>query len=206
MARFAGIAEAVVVARAGPGDDPRLAGYFTATGPIDERALRAHLRAALPEAMIPADLVALDAMPLTANRKIDRKALPEPRARARTAAPVAPAAGVSEAEHRIAAIWTAVLGVGHIEPGDSFFDLGGHSLLAVQAHRALREAFATPKLAITDIFRFPVLRDLARHLEALGGATSATPAPAGGDERAKSRAETMSKRRAMRAGREQQPS
>jgi len=206
MARFAGIAEAVVVARAGPGDDPRLAGYFTATGPIDERALRAHLRAALPEAMIPADLVALDAMPLTANRKIDRKALPEPRARARAAAPVAPAAGVSEAEHRIAAIWTAVLGVGHIEPGDSFFDLGGHSLLAVQAHRALREAFATPKLAITDIFRFPVLRDLARHLEALGGATSATPAPAGGDERAKSRAETMSKRRAMRAGREQQPS
>ena len=199
----AGTTEAVVVTRTARTGDVRLAGYFTAPRPADLGALRARLRAALPEAMVPADLMQLDTMPLTPNKKIDRLALPEPaRKRQRGAAQPAGATDASETERRIAAIWTSVLGIAPIAPEDSFFDLGGHSLLAVQAHRGIREAFAMPALAITDIFRFPVLRDLARHLDGNGGGTPA-PAPAVDEE---GRAATMSKRRAMRAGRERQPS
>lgn len=196
--------EAVVVARKARTGDLRLAGYFTAPQPVDEDALRARLRATLPEAMVPTDLMQIDAMPLTPNKKIDRSALPEPARKPRRAVaqPVS-AADASDTERRIAAIWTSVLGVSQIGPGDNFFDLGGHSLLAVQAHRGIREAFALPTLAISDIFRFPVLRDLARHIDGSGGAPEPVPVP---EANAEDRAATMSKRRAMRAGRERQPS
>ncbi len=201
--RAAGATDAVAVARRARAGDLRLAGYFTAPRTVDADALRERLKAALPEAMVPADLVQLDAMPLTPNKKIDRAALPEPVRRSRRAATQpAGATDASDTERRIAAIWTSVLGVAQIAPGDNFFDLGGHSLLAVQAHRGIREAFALPALAITDIFRFPVLRDLARHIDGSGGAA---PAPAPQTD-AGDRAATMSKRRAMRAGRERQPS
>ena len=198
MKRLPGITEAVVVPLTSDTGDTRLAGYFTGTAPED--SLRTHLRAHLPEAMVPADLVQLDAMPLTPNKKIDRKSLPAPVRKARATAPRA----TSEAtglESRIAAVWSTVLGVQQIAPEDNFFDLGGHSLLAVQAHRDIRKALDTPTLSITDIFRFPVLRDLARHLE---GDSGGDPTPPEREETSEARAATMSKRRAMRAGRERQ--
>jgi natural product biosynthesis luciferase-like monooxygenase protein len=198
MKRLPGITEAVVVPLTSDTGDTRLAGYFTGTAPED--SLRTHLRAHLPEAMVPADLVQLDAMPLTPNKKIDRKSLPAPVRKARATAPRA----TSEAtglESRIAAVWSTVLGVQQIAPEDNFFDLGGHSLLAVQAHRDIRKALDTPTLSITDIFRFPVLRDLARHLE---GGSGGDPTPPEREETSEARAATMSKRRAMRAGRERQ--
>ena len=197
MKRLPGITEAVVVPLTSDTGDTRLAGYFTGTASDD--ALRAHLKAHLPEAMVPADLVPLDAMPLTPNKKIDRKALPAPVRKAKpTARTTAQTTGL---ESRIAAVWSTVLGVQQIAPEDNFFDLGGHSLLAVQAHRDIRKALDTPTLSITDIFRFPVLRDLARHLE---GGSGTDPTPPEREETTEARAATMSKRRAMRAGRERQ--
>jgi hypothetical protein len=87
--------------------------------------------------------------------------------------------------------------VGDIRGDDNFFALGGHSLLAVQAHREIREALDAPRLSITDIFRFPTLAALAAHLNKgqsdTQGAEKLDLNPA--------RAETMSKRRAMRAER-----
>jgi len=200
LRQVAAVTEAVVVSRDAGGGDIRLAGYFTAQGPVDEQALRRHLRAALPEAMIPADLMQIDAVPLTPNGKIDRNALPEPVRNKPASAETAP--DPSGTERRVAEVWSKVLGCRDIRGDDNFFDLGGHSLLAVQAQRELRTIFGEQSLSITDVFRFPVLRDLARHLDGAAGATPDAPQAEGGQ----SRASTMSKRRAMRAVRERQGS
>ena len=194
---FAGVGEAVVIARAARSGDMALAAYYTATAPVAEAALRDHLRRALPEVMVPSDLVLLESFPLTPNKKIDRLALPDPRAmRAPLAANLsaAPAQGAGKV---IAAVWCEILGLPVVQVSDNFFDLGGHSLLAVQAHRDIRAKLDGVALSITDIFRFPVLGDLAAHLDAQAG-VSTTVAPRAS---APDRAATMSKRRAMRAGR-----
>jgi len=104
---------------------------------------------------------------------------------------VAPA---SDIEGQIAAIWARVLGVARVGARDNFFALGGHSLLAVQVHREIRAALGAAKLSITDIFRFPVLGQLAAHLD------DAPKAVAPVNDRADARADAMARRRAMRAG------
>jgi natural product biosynthesis luciferase-like monooxygenase protein len=195
MAGFPGVGAAVVEAREIAGDT-RLVGYITARSAVSDTGLRAHLQRHLTEAMVPAHIVTLAEFPLTPNKKIDRKALPDPtpkRAAAAAAARV-PGGGV---EAGIAAIWSRILGVDDIGRDDNFFTLGGHSLLAVQAHREIRDQLNLPKLSITDVFRFPTLGGLAAHI-GQGGEPPQPPAPAV-DEPA--RAETMSRRRAMRDAR-----
>lgn len=194
---FPGVRQAVVTAyEAGPGD-VRLAAYLTGGTWLAAEALKTHLAARLPEHMIPAHLVQLEAMPLTPNGKVDRKALPAPGAAAPAPAE-AYAAPEGDVAARIAAVWARVLNLPQIGARDNFFALGGHSLLAVQAHREIRAALGTTKLSITDIFRFPTLDALARHLD---GGAAAAPAPAAEPVAAAAQAETMSKRRALRAGR-----
>ncbi|QRF68130.1 MupA/Atu3671 family FMN-dependent luciferase-like monooxygenase [Ponticoccus alexandrii] len=209
-----GVTQAVVVPREDQPGDLRLVGYYTG-GMQDEPTLRATLSETLPAIMVPARFVALDAFPLTPNKKVDRKALPAPAARrveapaprreaAATAAPARPGKPPKSVEQAVARIWTSVLGVSEIGPRDSFFDLGGHSLLAVQAHRALRDELGAKQMSITDIFRFPVLEDLAERVSQLvDGLPAPHPAqaPAAAPERAQSRSDAMARRRAMRARR-----
>ncbi|WP_431358152.1 MupA/Atu3671 family FMN-dependent luciferase-like monooxygenase [Sulfitobacter albidus] len=190
-----GVSASVVVAREGAGG-AQLVGYVTGT-PGDEASLRAALSARLPDIMVPTRIVAIERMPLTPNKKIDRKALPAPAAP--TVEAVTAAAPVSDTQAAIAAVWQGLLGVAQVRPSDNFFALGGHSLLAVQAHRDIKAALGAARLSITDIFRFPTLEGLAAHLDG-GQQTAAVEAPAAA-ENAPARAETMSKRRAMRAGR-----
>lgn len=161
------VREAVVIAREDTPGDKRLVAYLTTHAEVDEEALKRHLASSLPEYMVPSHFVTLDSFPLTPNAKVDRKKLPRPDEVkvARAAEHVAPE---SDSERKIAEVWQKVLGVSQVGSKDHFFDLGGHSLLAVQAHRELKAAFAGASLAITDIFRFPVLGDLARHLEGEG--------------------------------------
>jgi natural product biosynthesis luciferase-like monooxygenase protein len=197
---FPGVRQAVVVVREDSPGDARLVAYVAAAPGFDTGALRAHLAARLPPHMVPAHLVRLDSLPLTPNRKIDRRALPPPQAvadgdGAEPAAYVAPGGGVAEV---IAGVWRKVLGVPRVGARDNFFALGGHSLLAVQAHRELRAALGTARLSITDIYRFPTLEALAAHLGEGAGGGPAPPAPAGG---ADARAEAMARRRALRAAR-----
>ncbi|WP_374641582.1 MupA/Atu3671 family FMN-dependent luciferase-like monooxygenase [Tabrizicola sp.] len=193
-----GIRQAVALAREDQPGDVRLVAYVTHDGPVDEAALRARLAGSLPEVMVPAHVLALDAFPLTPNGKIDRKALPAPLARVAVAAAETPPADDLEAE--IAAVWSRVLGLPSVGRSDNFFSLGGHSLLAVQAHRELRARLKAEKLAITDIFRFPVLSALAAHLG--GGVAAPRAAAAAPPAEAPDRGDAMARRRAMRAVRE----
>jgi len=185
-----GVSQAVVLAREDSPGDTRLVAYIT--GPAEETALKAALADHLPAHMVPAHVVRLDSFPLTPNRKVDRKALPAPQAQRAPESFEAPEEGLAE---QIAAIWARVLGVPKVGARDNFFALGGHSLLAVQAHRELRDGLGLAKLTITDIFRFPVLSQLAAHLEG----PKAPPAPT--EDRAGARLDAMARRRAMRAGR-----
>ncbi len=127
-------------------------------GPLAEE-LKRFLRGKLPEYMVPASWVFLEALPLTANGKVDRGALPPPDA-AETEEPAPRLAPASEPELRIAAVWREVLGLDEVGIEDNFFDLGGNSVGMVQAYAKLRHAFAR-ELQITDLFRCPTIASLA---------------------------------------------
>ncbi|MFD0858023.1 MupA/Atu3671 family FMN-dependent luciferase-like monooxygenase [Roseovarius aquimarinus] len=205
LAALPGVTGAVVTA-SGTGGDIRLTGHVTGMEAQDAETMRAALARDLPPAMVPARIMRHAAFPLTPNKKIDRKALAGMQAPAPAIAVEAPRPAVSEPkptgaalvdlEARIAAIWCTVLGLPEVKPGDNFFQLGGHSLLAVQMHRDIRAALPELRLSITDVFRFPVLSELAAHLG--GGPTAGAMAPS-----LDARAEIMERRRAMRAARGQ---
>ena len=178
--RADGVRQAVVVPK-GEGAETRLVAYIEEAGPVktsvDIAAIRADLVANLPEVMVPAQFMVLDALPLTPNRKVDRKALPEPEAEARierSGDGPPPGAGL---EARISAIWAQTLGIDDIRADDSFFALGGHSLLAVKVHKEIKGLDGLEGTAITEVFRFPVLRDLAAHLAAKTGLAGPDLAP-----------------------------
>jgi natural product biosynthesis luciferase-like monooxygenase protein len=192
------VRQAQVLAREDTPGDLRLVAYITGTA--HETALRAGIAAVLPEHMMPAHFVRLDAFPLTPNRKVDRNALPAPDAKLLGSIDfIVPTSGV---EAQVAAIWAQVLGVEKVGSGDNFFALGGHSLLAVQVHREIRDRLGASKLSITDIFRFPTLQALAAHLEDGPKSGAVTAASASGlGIRADVRADAMARRRAMRAER-----
>jgi hypothetical protein len=173
-------------------------------GTATDAALRPALEAALPAHMIPAHFVTLAAFPLTPNRKVDRKALPAP---SKTPIIVTEAFSAPQGvAAQLAKIWGRILGLQSMGAKDNFFALGGHSLLAVQAHREIRAELGTPKLSITDIFRFPVLEALAAHIEKQAGPVTApttlTPAAVVPlNDRAEARGDAMARRRSMRANR-----
>jgi AMP-binding enzyme/AMP-binding enzyme C-terminal domain/Phosphopantetheine attachment site len=200
LAAHESVREAVVVARADADGQPQLVAYVIAAEGVqaDAQVLRTHLRQRLPEAMVPAHVIALAQWPLTPNRKIDRKALPAPQAAADVpaAAPAetAPAAA-DDIERAIAAVWQQVLHLPQVSLDANFFDLGGHSLLAVKAHRQLVAALDASTLAITDLFRFPTVRTLAAHLR--GGRDASTTTPVALD-RVALRREAMVARRGAR--------
>ncbi|MFI6499018.1 amino acid adenylation domain-containing protein [Nonomuraea typhae] len=139
-----------------------LRGYAVPDGPGTHPAeLLGHLRARLPEAAVPAEVILLPALPLTANGKVDRAALPAPKARP------APARGQEPAgrtERLIAGIWREVLGLPHIALDENFFDLGGHSLATAEVQARLGGPLGR-EVAIVELFRFPTVRSLAAHLD-----------------------------------------
>ena len=149
------VRQAVVQAREDTPGDKRLIAYVVPVDPAfgDTEPLSALLRERLPHFMRPAAFVVLDALPLTANGKIDRKALPAPDGRAYAGHYEAP---VGEIETTLAEIWAAVLQLDKVGRHDSFFELGGHSLLAVSVlermrraglHVDIRSFFTTPTVA-----------------------------------------------------------
>jgi len=150
------VAEAAVLAVEGP-SGARLAAYVVATGgaTVDVHAIRTALTAELPDYMVPAAFVVLDALPLTPNGKLDRRALPAPVFDSGQAF-VAPETG---AETALAAIWSEVLGVPRVGRADNFFELGGDSILSLQIVARARSAgwVVTPR----QMFERQTLAELA---------------------------------------------
>ncbi|KAF9994856.1 hypothetical protein BGZ65_009508, partial [Modicella reniformis] len=152
--------KAAVIAM-GEGSDKRLVAYVVAK-PDDQlvRTLRSHLLSFLPDYMVPSAIVRLDALPLTSNGKLDRKALPAPDSAAFARQEYEEPQG--EIETTIAHIWAELLHLDRVSRNDNFFALGGHSLLAVQVIERLRRVgLAFP---IRALFKTPTLSVLARSL------------------------------------------
>ena len=164
LRRIDGIHEAAVILREDRPGDKRLVAYLKCDHShkpaIDD--VRHALAAELPEFMVPSLFVYLEEMPLTANNKIDRNALPAPDAihisRSEYIAPH------TETENRLAGIWKQVLEVEQISATDNFFDLGGHSLTAIQVIHMIRQTFDID-LSLQAIFRYPLLASLAEHVD-----------------------------------------
>ncbi|MFJ4183918.1 amino acid adenylation domain-containing protein [Kitasatospora sp. NPDC089509] len=167
-------------------DGKRLVAYVVTAGvaaEVESSQLRAHLAVRLPAAMVPACYVLLDELPLTANGKIDHRALPVPTAGDTTSGDTTPGApqvvALTGLEEQIAAVWREVLRVGHVGPDDSFFEIGGHSLLLVQVQRKLSGALGRQVPGVA-LFAHPTVRKLAAHLRDDSGPAVGAP----GDERA----------------------
>jgi myxalamid-type nonribosomal peptide synthetase MxaA len=125
--------------------------------------LRAHLKSRLPEYMVPAAYVLMEKLPLTANGKLNRRALPAPQQSAYTNRQYQ--APQSELEEALAGIWQEVLSVERVGRQDHFFELGGHSLLALQLLVKIHQTLGQG-LTVTDIYKSPTLRELAERIMA----------------------------------------
>ncbi len=160
------VREAVVIAREDARQDKRLVAYVVPAAEARPSAaeLRAHLKAMLPDYMVPAAFVMLDALPLMPNGKVDRGALPAPDEGA-SAAESGSEAARGPIEEAIIGIFADVLRAPAVGPRDGFFALGGHSLLATQAIARLRDALGV-ELPLRALFEAPTPAELAERVEA----------------------------------------
>ncbi len=155
-----GVKEAVVVAREDQSQDKRLAAYIVAEDQAEllVSEVRRGLRSLLPDYMVPSAIVKLDKMPVTANGKVDRRALPEPD-QSRPDLDGQYAAARTDVEHRLCGIWCDVLRLDKVGINDNFFELGGDSILSVQVVARCNQAglALTPK----QIFQHQTICELA---------------------------------------------
>ncbi len=212
LLRHPQVREAVVLAREDVAGEKRLVAYVVAAGaPAPAAAeLREALRQTLPEYMVPWSFVLLDRLPVTANGKLDRKALPSPQA----AAAGAPAgedhvAPRNELERAIAEVWREVLHLDRVGVNDNFFESGGSSLLIVKLHGRLGEALGR-EIPILELFRHTTIEALARKLSEAPPEGEAPAMAAGAKaeqtrERARSRQDSLRQLREARTKGKAQP-
>jgi hypothetical protein len=146
----------------------------------------------LPEFMVPATIILLDALPRTPNGKIDRKALPQPAGERQSTATryVAPETAL---EQTIASVWQELLQFERVGAHDNFFDLGANSLLMVQANSRLRAALRRD-LSLVDLFRYPTVNALATYLSRSDHNPSALVQS---QERGRTRLDALQRRRVL---------
>jgi amino acid adenylation domain-containing protein len=178
LARYRGLAHAVVVARAVQDGEKRLIAYVVPEGIVGEAsgglggvvppgastvdidALRAHAEDLLPEYMVPSAFVTLDSLPLTPNGKVDREALPEPAEEA----PAAYRAPQTPRQELLCSLFAEVLGVPRVGLDDSFFDLHGESLMAMRLVGSIQDRLGA-ELLVSDIFDTPTVAELDQQVE-----------------------------------------
>lgn len=131
--------------------------------PLDVSALKRKLRERLPEYMMPSEFVQLERLPLTPGGKLDRRALPQASATRAMRGGAQTTPPRSEAERLIARIWQELLQPGDVGLQTNFFDQGGHSLLLLKVQDGIR-AETGVELPVTDLFKYPTVETLARHL------------------------------------------
>ena len=163
----AGVGQAVVVASEFKSriqtEDKRLVAYVVPrAAKLAVTDLRAAMAAILPDYMVPSHFVFLDSLPLTANGKIDRNALPNPsEVENETGAVLEPPR--NDLERIIAEAWKDALGVDRVGLNENFFDLGAHSLMVAEVHIQLQQVLGR-ELSLVDLFQFPTVSALAKHL------------------------------------------
>jgi len=173
LSQHPGVQQAVVsVQEEDELNDKRLVAYVVPNREqtLNISDLRNCLREKLPEHMIPSALVLLKALPLTPNGKVDRRALPA----SDSLRPELEAAYIpprTEVEQTIADIWQEMLHLENVGIHDNFFDLGGHSLLIIQVHSKLQK-FLNRDISITDLFEYPTISLLSKHLSQEASRTS----------------------------------
>ena len=150
------VRECAVVAREINGDTKLIGYYVSQNSQTDANELREFLKARLPEYAVPSFFVALDALPLSANGKLNRLALPTPELSGASSEFTAPEAGL---EQQLAAIWRDVLRVDRVGRDDNFFELGGHSLLAAQISARMRRDLRI-EAPISSLFECPTVAQL----------------------------------------------
>ena len=172
-----GVREAVVLAREDSPGEKRLVAYVVVSpdSPPSPRELRGFLQQSLAEYMVPSVLMPLKALPLNANGKVDRQALPQPSADPGDL-PTGRVEPRTLTEEVLAAIWSELLGRERLSVEDSFFEMGGHSLLATQMVGRLRTAFGV-EVPLRVLFELPTIAGLAAHIEGVrrAGVTLAAP-------------------------------
>ncbi len=170
------VREAEALVRTNPSGERCLVAYVVAEpagspGADRQATLREFLAARLPEYMLPAPIVELERLPLTANGKIDRRALPDPD----WAPPSGSLVMRTPTEEIVAGIWCEVLGLRQVGASDDFFALGGHSLRATQVQSRLRSSFGI-ELPLRILFEEPTVAGLAAEIDAIRRAALAPPA------------------------------
>ena len=162
LGKYPAVQAAVVLLRTDPGSPARLVAYLVSEEEPDTSLLRDYLRARLPDYMVPALFLRLDALPLTPNGKVDRRALPAPDATLRAVDDplVAPR---TETEAALLAIWREVLGQESLGVMDDFFGVGGHSLLATQIISRANATFQV-ELPLRALFEHTTIAGLAERI------------------------------------------
>jgi acyl-coenzyme A synthetase/AMP-(fatty) acid ligase/acyl carrier protein len=194
LREYAAVAGCVVMLR-GEGMEARLVAYIVPVaevGPGDNE-LRAYLASRLPRHMVPGIFVNLEQLPLMANGKVDRRALPEPTQDVPVVTAASFVAPANELERMIAGIWSEVLGLEQVGTQDNFFDLGGHSLRLLQVHLKLRQALERD-VPLIELFQYPTVSTLAAHLHR-GADTELLESS---EERGTRRKQSVSRRRELR--------
>ena len=159
LATAPGVAQGRVVAREDRPGDRRLVAYLVPGEGYAAEAVRAHVAARVPDYMLPAAFVALEALPVNASGKLDRRALPAPDYGGETGREP-----VTETERRLAALFAEALGLPRVGAEDDFFALGGHSLLAVEMTLRIREEWGWDP-GLGAIFEHPAVAALARVID-----------------------------------------
>ena len=152
--------------------------------------IRQSLRAVLPDYMVPSVIMVLDALPLNANGKTDRRALPAPVFDTN----LTHEAPQGELEQQLAQIWAGVLGVARPDRQTNFFDLGGHSLLLATLRQRIQDELKV-HVDLVDLFRFPTIQAQADHLRASHAVPASTAAAQAADDRGERRRQAMLRRK-----------
>jgi len=162
MTELPGVKEVTVQFRE-VGNDKQLCAYYTIQGEVEQKNWRTILASRLPDYMIPAFFMKLEAMPLTINGKIDRQALPAPVMAGSDAH--TPSRPLSAVEKIIADIFTSVLGLESVSTDDNFFEIGANSLNLITINNRLKQAFER-NIPLTVLFERTTITRLAEYLKA----------------------------------------
>jgi amino acid adenylation domain-containing protein len=169
LASTPGVRDVAVLAREDTAGVRRLVAYLTAEAEatISPASLRTHAADRLPDYMIPSAYVVLDRLPLTANGKVDRQALPEPDAAALVTREYERPQGKHEV--MLARLWQEILGVSHVGRQDDFFELGGDSMQAMKLIDRLAEIFRV-EFPFAAVFQYPTFAEMIDHISNLTSA------------------------------------